>query len=441
MNQRRICQSILAGLALIAMLSGVVQGAPALKGVRHAVRENETRIVIDLSSRADYKVFEVEAPDRIAINLPSVRLSSSTTPLSISEGVVRRVRINRLSWGTQVVLDLRSRATWRDFHLSPVDNMPHRVVLDVKPLSRSFTTSTTQRAAVKTAQKSSGLFVVAIDAGHGGSDPGAMGRKGTVEKHQALEIARRLAKVINQRKGYKAVLTRDRDVFLSLPSRAEIARKKGADIFVSVHLNSAPSKSARGAEVFFLSPSGAQSTANKLLSNKKTAARELGLEGSSSEDILHMLLDVNQQSMMERSSLLAEEILRAIDRKGLPPTRTVKQRSFVVLKSITMPSVMVETGFLTNSKDAAILKSSSGKDRIANAIANGVFSFLQKYPPTTAATSRMVVHKVRRGDTLWEISRKYKTSVGSIQESNQMGKSQVIHIGQELVIREGNGTY
>jgi N-acetylmuramoyl-L-alanine amidase len=234
-------------------------------------------------------------------------------------------------------------------------------------------------------------------------------------------------------------MTRDRDVYLDLVERTRIAKEKNADIFVSVHLNSAPRKSARGSEVWIISPAGAEATARKLLSNRNRAARELGLDAPQSEDILHMLVDVNQQAMMRKSLFLAEEILRAMNRKDLPPVRSVKQKGFAVLKSIDMPSVLVEAAFLTNSKDAALVKNASGRQAIADAIAAGILSYLAKYPPPPEEDGRLLVHTVKKGDTLWAISRRYETTVASIRKVNKIGSSEVIHVGQELVVREGDG--
>ena len=423
-------------MMLAAVLPAVAYGRPMVNHIRYGVHGSQTRIVIDLSSRVNYEVISVKNPERVAINIPGASGSQKLSTMSVTDGVVGRIRINRLSWGTQVVLDLRSAASVRDFFLVSVDAMPHRIVLDVEAsTSGTVEARAVPRTSTKDPVERKKVVVIAIDAGHGGSDPGTMGNK-LVEKREALIIARLVARELNARNGYKAVLTRDRDEFLSLPSRARIAKKKGADIFVSVHLNSAPKRNARGVEVFFLSPSGAQSTASRFLSDKDRAAAELGVRGSRNEDILYMLVDVNQQSMMERSSLLAEEILKSMKRQGLPPSRSVKQRSFVVLKSIDMPSVMVETGFVTNSKDAKILRSNAGRAKTADAIADGIQSFVKKYP-LPDDSGRVVVYRVRRGDTLWKISRKYNTSVASIQKTNRLGKSKTIRVGQELVIREG----
>lgn len=437
---------LLAAPMLAGLLFTVDTGAAAtVRGVRHAVSGERTRVVIDLSSRVSYKVYRVERPERIAVNIPGTKAPRRIRSFAVEGSIVRRVRVNHLSWGSQIVLDLKEKASWSDFFLAKVGKMPDRVVIDVfgstpKPRAvREPKRPATVRAATRRSLAARRDLVVAIDAGHGGTDPGTRGR-GIVEKRAALDVARRLARKINAVPGHKAVLTRTKDVFISLQRRSRIAQQKGADIFVSVHLNSAPRRSARGAEVYFLSPGGASTTARRLLRNKSRAAKELGVQGTGSDDVIHMLVDINQQAMMQKSSLLAEEILKSLNRKGLPPTRSIKQRSFVVLKSIAMPSVMVETGFVTNARDAAILKTSSGRDGVAKAIAGGVISFLKKYPPPTEETGRVFVHRVKKGETLWKISREYHTSVDSIQRSNKLGKSRLIRVGQELVIREGYAT-
>jgi N-acetylmuramoyl-L-alanine amidase len=169
--------------------------------------------------------------------------------------------------------------------------------------------------------------VVAIDAGHGGRDPGTS----KVEKQYNLDMSKRIAKRINQLNGFKAILTRKSDVFLDLGRRVDTAASQNADVFVSIHVNYAPNRSARGIEIFFLSPRGARVTTSKVLANPTRAANEFGLRDTHNTDLIHMLVDVNKQSVMTRSELLAESILESMNKKGLPPTRSVKQKSFAVL--------------------------------------------------------------------------------------------------------------
>jgi len=404
-------------------------------GVRYSVNEFRTRVVLDVSGRCGYKIAFHKDPERIAVNIQGVRAAKTLKPVSIPQGIVKKVRVNKLSWGVQVVLDLTEKAACNHFALSDAEGRPNRLVFDVSAGSSPAQTAGAPNA--RAPRKGEKLYVVAVDAGHGGSDPGTSGRYGLVEKNLVLDIAKRIARRINDTDGYKAVLTRSSDVYLTLPRRTRIADAKGADVFVSIHLNSAPNRAARGAEVFFISPAGAAATASKVLSNPNRAASELGLKGSNSSDLLHMLVDVNQQAVLARSELLGESILYALQQKGLPPTRSIKQKSFSVLRTITMPSVLIEAGFLTNAGDANIIKTAQGRDRIAEAVTNGIMAFFAKHPPQRTERETVIVHKVEKGDNLWKISRKYGTTIASLRRVNKMGKSSKIRVGQELLISNG----
>jgi N-acetylmuramoyl-L-alanine amidase len=399
---------------------------------RYSVQGSKTRVVLDTSGRCDYRVTTHKNPDRIAINIPNVRAGKLLRPMSLEKGVVRRVRVNRLSWGTQIVLDLNKTATWNDFTLKKNGELPDRIVIDVFDARQSRTFDEPARSAGKPARRGD-LYIIAIDPGHGGKDRGTKGN-GLVEKTLVLDISKRIANRINQIDGYKAVLTRSQDVYLKLERRVYIAASKRADAFVSIHLNWAPKRSARGFEVFFISPHGAKVTTSRLLSNPNRAASELGLGNTDNADLLHMLVDVNQQSIMARSELLAEAIFESMRKKNLPPPRTVRQKSFEVLRTIEMPSVLVEAGFVSNGYDAKIIRSPESRQRIADAISNGIVKYFSHYPPPRGRHEPVVVHKVQRGDSLWKISRRYNTSVAKLCRANNLNKSSVLHVGQELLV-------
>lgn len=406
---------------------------PRVERARYSVQGIKTRVVLDLSDRCGYKVTTHKSPDRIAISMPNVRAGKSLVPLSIDKSVVKRIRVNRLSWGTQVVLDLEKPASWKDFTLTKNGNLPDRIVLDVFD-SRSPARSPRPASKVGSGKpRTDDLFVVAIDPGHGGKDRGTMSN-GLVEKTLVLEISKRIVNRINTIDGYKAVLTRSRDVYLELERRVEIAADQQADAFVSIHLNWAPRRSARGYEVFFISPHGAKRTTSRLLSNPNRTASELGLTETGNPDLLYMLVDVNQQSIMARSELLAEAIFESLHKKQLPPPRTVKQRSFEVLRTVEMPSVLVEVGFVSNGHDANIIRNPDRRQLIAESIANGIVSFFSQYPPPRGRRNPVVVHKVEKGDSLWKISRKYGTSVTNLCRANNLKRSSVLRVGQELIV-------
>jgi N-acetylmuramoyl-L-alanine amidase len=435
----------------VLVFSFTVCVSSTVKEIRYSVQFDHTRIVIDLSRPAVYQIVEFKDPERLAINIKRTKVASDVRPVGMLNGVVEHVRLNKLSWGSQVVLDLREKARWNHFVLDKTGSRPNRIVLDVYPIRSSAQpgqaaeetsneTAASNTSAVPVKRRSSAAaselseYIVAIDAGHGGMDPGAIGRYGIVEKHLVLDISKQIAREINKYKGYRAVLTRMNDLYLTLPQRTQIAQAKGADLFISLHLNTAKNRNARGAEVFFISPAGAADKVSKLLSDKNRAESELGLNHGHSDEVLSLILDVNQQAMMHRSSLLAEKIVDAMSKKGMPPTRGIKQRSFAVLKTIVMPSVLIEAGFISNKYDAKYLKGKSGQAEVAQAVASGIISYLKQHPPPSTNKRDVIVHRVKKGDTLWKISRLYGSSVASIQQANSLDHSTRLYVGQKLLI-------
>lgn len=428
---RRLQRVLFLSVVLTATLVAAAQSV-TLSRVRYSAGQERTRVVIDASGPCSYEVAEHVNPDRIAINIRGARGARSLGNISVGKGGVRRVRINRLSWGTQVVIDLDGPAEWKHFRLSRSGSRPDRIVVDLAPARTAVPQPAAAAARTPSGRR---LITVAIDPGHGGKDAGTLGRYGLVEKRLTLDIARRLQREINAVDGFRAVLTRTRDVYLDLPRRVELAREKGADVFVSVHLNAAPNRSARGVEIFFVSPSGARRSARQVLSNPGRAASDYGLSGSDS-DVLHMIVDLNQQTVLERSEALAESILRSMSTRDMPPTRAVKQKSFAVLRNISMPSVLVEAGFISNTTDAKFVRTEAGRNRIAETMGEGVVRYLRANPPQRIEDESLIVHRVRKGDTLWKISRTYNTSVTSIRTTNKLN-SNVLRVGQELLVSRG----
>lgn len=434
--------ALVVAFAVVAASSASGRGITKLERVRYSTVEARARVVLDLSAPCRYDVSGHHNPERVAINLTGVRASSALAPLTIGRGGVKRIRINRLSWGVQVVVDLEGPATWRHFVLARSRGRSDRVVLDIipggnHPIVARARSGSSRRIRTASARGHPGAekrrIVVAIDAGHGGKDPGARGRYRIVEKRATLDIARRIARKVNATAGFRAVLTRRSDVFLTLPRRTRIARAKGADAFVSVHLNTAPNRRARGTEIYFVTPAGAARTASRFLANPARAASQFGLDNPGS-DVLEMILDIRQQSVLRRSESLAESILHSMSGSGLPPARTVKQKSFSVLRDIAMPSVLVEAAFISNRHDASVVRTVGGRERIAEGIAGGIIRYFRSNPPPRRRGDKVSVHLVRRGDTLWTIARKYGTTVSIIRATNKLGRSSVLRPGQKLLV-------
>ena len=460
MHRLKFLPGVLA--ALFALTDGALPSLAAtrclVRTVRYSSSGEGTRIVIDLSRPAAFSAELSGDSTALVVAIPDAVSESSMGEVAIDHHGIRSVVTRTLGGvGTEsrveVSLLLSDLVSWESFPLPAGGGKPARIVLDVTPAPRApgaepdvadtvetgAPPATSPESDVRVTEGGAGMtprpFVVAIDPGHGGHDTGTVGRYGLVEKKLCLDIARRVAADLNARGGIRAVLTRDRDVYLTLPERNELAEKMGADVFVSIHLNSAPSSSARGAEIYFVAPAGAERAASRELASGE-AADEFGLDRRRDGDIVHMLLDVNQQSILARSELLAASILDEVRERKLLPTRAVKQKSFSVLRTISMPSVLVEAGFLSNGSDAKLIRESEGRERIADAIATGVVDFFRVHPPQRGGEeARALVHRVQRGDTLWTISRRYNTTVQRLCELNGFGKSQALRVGQELVVR------
>lgn len=439
-----------------------------IDGIRHSTAGERTRVVIDLSRPSDYSVACLADSVGVVLSFSGAALSLDVGTVEIGANGIRAVRPVVGVGTVEVVFEFDRPATWDVFALSAGAGKPDRVVVDFVPApvvpvlvgadgsldaargTEASTVSTprvippsTSRPAepANTAVASKPRpFVVAVDAGHGGHDAGATGRFGLVEKKLCLDIARRTAAILNRNGNVRAVLTRDADEYLTLPKRNEVAEQKGADVFVSIHLNSAPSRSARGAEIYFVAPAGAERAANQALASGE-AAHDFGLEERGNDDIVHMLLDVNQQTVLTRSELLAESILESVREGDLLPTRAIKQKSFSVLRTISMPSVLVEVGFISNTADAKLVKDPDGRERIARAVADGVLEFFHTHPPQRvdgAETTTSVVYRVQAGDTLWTLSKKYGTTVARLRELNGLRPSEELKVGQALVVQGAN---
>jgi N-acetylmuramoyl-L-alanine amidase len=223
--------------------------------------------------------------------------------------------------------------------------------------------------------------VIVIDAGHGGSDPGAV-RSGLEEKQICLDVARRLAAALQATPGYQILLTRDRDVFLPLRERPRLAALKDADLFVSLHVNAAPDRKARGAEVYFLSLGGASDAASIEVARLENAADPAGAaEGDSALAQIPFLVDLRQSDTLLRSSRAAESVLDLLTSRKLAEPRGVKQAGFAVLKSYHVPSILCELGFVSSEEDRRALQDADHRERLAEAVADGVRLYFQRYAP------------------------------------------------------------
>ena len=379
-----------------------------------------TRLTLESDTPINYSLILLKNPDRVVLDLEDVTLTSEIKKLpgkiSSDNLYIRALRIGRFKPEIlRLVLDLKSEVKPQAFVLKPVGDYGHRLVLDIYPVSppdplmallnegavksaqanayehiKSDRTSRTTVAGNKKSDSTVRLITVAIDPGHGGEDPGAMSKRGTHEKNITLAIARKLKAKIDAEPNMRAALTRDGDYFLSLPMRLEKARKLNADLFVSIHADAFVKPHARGSSVFTLSESGATSAAARWLAKKENDADLIGGVNLDTKDpyLNETLLDLSLSQTREDSHTLAREVLSEIGEINHLHKNNVEQAGFAVLKSPDIPSILVETAFISNPDEEKKLRNKAYQDKMAKAMLDGIKRYFSKNPPLSR--SKMV---------------------------------------------------
>ena len=278
-------------------------------------------------------------------------------------------------------------------------------------------------------------LIIAIDAGHGGKDPGVIGANKAYEKTVTLKIAKALKEEIDKLPGLSAVLTRDKDVFIPLSKRVKIAKEKQADLFVSIHADAFHDRSVRGGSVYVLSESGASSTMAKLLAkNENAAVDEIELKGLD-QDVAFALSDLSRDATIKASHKLAKTVLNKMKLKVKMHKGSVQSAGFAVLKSIDMPSMLIETAFISNPHEARKLVSKRFQRKMANAIADGLAHYAKQVAPKQRWGDTLYVHyKVQRGDTLSGIAHAYQVSTATLKKVNNIKNADTLYIGKNLRI-------
>jgi len=363
-----------AAFALLASCKiSFAKSKPALVGVRVSQTSDEhTRVVFDLSAGTEHRLFTLSNPQRIVIDLKNTRKSKALTVNKNNTSLMSGIRSAiRKTGELRVVLDLKSNVRPRSFILKPEGNSGHRLVVDLHATNLDPTpivSSQQQR------QKRKKEIVIAIDAGHGGRDPGAIGRKGTREKDITLAVAKKMKALINREPGYRAVMTREGDRFVVLRNRVKKAREQKADLFLSIHADSFKSARVQGASVYALSLSGASSEAARWIAKKENASDLIG--GISLDDkddlIASVLLDLSQTATIQDSLELGSDVLKKLGRVSKLNNKRVQQAGFAVLKAPDMPSILIETAFLSNPGEEKKLRSSKHQHKLANAVFAGI---------------------------------------------------------------------
>jgi len=389
--------------------------------------QDYTRLTIESKQKIHYSFLTLKNPERLVVDLDNVEITPALNALIKKIGnndpYIKAIRIARFKPGVvRLVLDLKTEAKPQIFDLKPVAEYGHRLVLDVYPAvatdplmalaqqgegeiasssdqaARPINPNTTYKKSNKTAKTNKALskkrgktrhpqisrriLIIAVDAGHGGEDPGARGRRGTHEKDITLAIARKLKQKIDKTSGMRGVLIRDGDYFIPLRGRVEKARKAHADLFVSIHADSFVKSKARGSSVFALSKRGASSASARWLAKKENEADLIGGINLAVKDpyLARTLLDLSQTATINDSMKVAKDVLKELGGINKLHRGFVEQAGFAVLKSPDIPSILVETAFISNPTEERRLRSDSYRGKLANAILSGIKRYFSQNP-------------------------------------------------------------
>ena len=428
------------------MALSVRAAAVNVESIRTWPAPDHTRIVLDVDRPVEYALFVLRDPDRVVVDLRDARLVKGAPNARPGDRLLSRIRAAqrtrneaRARTGVRddlrVVLDMKQRVRPKSFLLKPNRKYGHRLVIDVYPSGGGARETTARRPTQDDSPGTQRDVVVAVDAGHGGEDPGAVTRSGLREKDVVLAISRALKRRIDRTPGMKAVLIRNGDYYVGLRRRTELARRHGADLFVSIHADSFRDSRVSGSSVYVLSRRGASSEAARWLAERENSSDFVGgVSLDDKDDVLKsVLVDLQQTATLSASSEVGGQVLRSLGRIARRHKRRIERAGFLVLKSPDIPSILVETGFLTNPSDAKRLSDKTHQEKVARAILGGIIRYFDSNPPRGTVFAAARRHTIARGETLSEIAVRYRVSVERLRAANRIDGS-IIRAGEVLRI-------
>jgi N-acetylmuramoyl-L-alanine amidase len=435
----------LISIAFLMLLAATANAATTIEAIRIWAENGKTRVVLDLSGPAEHSIFTLRGPDRLVVDLKDGRLGKALARMPAGAGAVRSIRSGLRSDGQlRVVLDLNEDVRSRSFTAGPSGAYGDRLVID---LQRNGSLHAVKRASEGYTPGRD--IVVAVDAGHGGHDPGAIGKYRTREKDVALAISKQLAARIDAEQGMRAVLVRTGDYYIDHRRRTAIAHEHHADLFVSIHADAVSDRRVDGATVYALSLKGASDEESRLLAERENAAvRVGGVSLDDKDDVLaSVLLDLSQNAALGASLEVGKSVIGEMSRVGEVRRRSVQQAGFLVLKSPDMPSILVETAYISNPAEERRLSDRTAQGRMANAILAGIRDYFYANPPPDTLIAmnahrnpeRQVRYVITPGDTLSEIAERYNVSASAIRSANRLSGDN-IRVGQTLSIPIFPGT-
>ena len=436
MTAHRLVVVLVAGL-----MAGALNAAPArIDSIRVAEYDSKTRVVLELDQARSHKLEVLDNQPRVVVDLYSARIGASLPQRGT--GIVRRMRHGRHPGDMlRVVFDLHASATATSFGVAAgKDGRGHRIVVDIYP--GGIGQEAVEEGIAAPANRD---VLVAVDAGHGGKDPGAVGRGGTKEKTIVLAIARRLARQIDREPGMSSMMTRDGDYYIKLRERYTRAQQRNADLFVSVHADAVRNRRVRGSSVYVLSEKGSSDEARRLARRENASDMVGGIEMDGlPPTVATMIIDLSQNASIGASLEVGDDVLQHLHGVGRVRTSRVQTAPFAVLKAHDVPSILVETAYISNPQDERLLKSASYQEKLAQAVLAGIRAYFYRNPPRGTLIARRVdagelpeqQYVARRGDTLSGIAQRFKIPVAVLIRANNLPNDR-LRVGQVLKIPAG----
>ena len=408
-----------------------------LKDIRISSSNDDSRIVIDLHEKSSSNIFSLDSPNRLVIDLKNTKLKKGFKLPSYPRKNIRNIRFSEGDASQlRLVIDLSSAFEYSYFDLPRGTLYDHRLVVDLKSNNTPIKNNSAQSSVAER------KVVVVIDPGHGGKDPGAIGPNRIYESNVVLAISLRLAEYINRTTDMKAVLTRDDDTFIVLRDRMKMGRESKADLFLSIHADALDNPRVKGASVYTLSLKGASDEAARVYAERENAYSSISEVAISNmdKDAVSLLTDLSQNFSMKASKEAAGIILNELSKVGSIRKKKVQEAGFAVLKSPDVPSVLIETTYISNPSEEARLNSRSYQDKLARAIFEGTRQYFFINPPKNTilanrikSGSRVINYRVKRGDTLSEIAELYGIRLSTLKSFNGISGN-MIRINQTLQI-------
>ncbi len=455
MISKRLISTVAMMAAVFSILFSSLVSANSLKSLRVWPSPEETRVVIDLKSEADFSYFTLSSPSRLVVDLKHTNLATKLPVVVKDSPVLSKIRKSSPPDKNtyRLVFELKKSSTAELFKLSPTPGgqYGHRLVIDL-PHGATSKGTTTSKPSKPTVSKNINQvkrqkdILIVIDPGHGGEDPGSIGPSRKYEKNATLSISRKLAAQLNAVPGIKTRMTRNADYFVNLNRRVAIARENEAHLFISIHADAFTTPQPRGGSVFVLNTRRANTEISRWIENKEKQSELLGGSGAAftgnidDKNVNQTLLDLQFSHSQKEGYKLATTILSEMGKVAKLHNSKPINTSLAVLRSPQIPSVLVETGFISNPTEEKLLFQRSHQDKLARAVTKAVVKYLKANPPegiilsnATSSTGSVSQHKVSRGESLSVIASKYGTSTQTLMKFNNL-KSSSLAIGQVLKI-------